>query len=106
MNKIFVMLALLVMVALSSCSVFEGLLYDVAENVEITWDRNKAAGAPIDSVRIVFRDAYWLTDLTKLKQNQDYYAICPGYQVWYVLNDSLLRVEVIKKDTTIYIYKK
>ena len=91
---------------LSSCSLFNSA-YDLAkDNVEVTWKFDKTKELKvIDSILVTSKPIYWITDISEFTDGQEKITIKDGYSIWQLRTGDKLRTEVVKLDSTIYIYK-
>lgn len=113
-----IILAFILVAALSACSFLGSAANYLRDNVEITWDGNEVFGngdtatvAPIDSIVIRFNSAYWKEDVaptnidsTYIESERDFNN--GGYSVWTLQTPNWRRYEVRKHDTVIYIYPR
>lgn len=102
-NKALILISILF---LSSCSLFDSAYNLAKDNVSITWkfDESKSLKV-IDSINVISRPVYWVTDITEFAEGQEKITIKDGYSIWQLRTGDKLRTEVIKLDSTIYIYK-
>lgn len=103
MRKISLILLLL---ALSSCSVIDAGFNYVKDNISITWKGEEAKGEPIDSIVIKFNPIYWKENEAVVSSDNEFEFTDSGYRVWILSTPSNRYCEVLKLDTVIYIYKK
>lgn len=101
---------LILLFALSSCSLIDAGYKYASDNVEITWKGEEAKEAkPIDSIVVKFDPVYWKeTDTSYLIDSleTEIEFTKDGYRVWQLRTPNWKRNEVQRLDTIIYIYKK
>lgn len=108
MKKIIttILLSMALMLSLSSCETVR-YIYD---NVEITWKpwEAKKEVAPVDSIVVQFDAVYWTEPpcMDGSIEEKEYEFTKDGYDVWMLYNPYARRIEVTKRDTVIYIYRK
>lgn len=99
-------LILISILFLSSCSLIDGAFGLVKDNVDVTWKFDKTKELKvIDSILVTSKPIYWITDITQFTDGQEKITIKDGYSIWQLRTGDKLRTEVVKLDSTIYIYK-
>ncbi|MCO5250696.1 MAG: hypothetical protein M9949_04655 [Candidatus Kapabacteria bacterium] len=102
-------IAILLSVTLSGCSIFQTSADYLIDNIEITWKPNKAQDtAPVDSIVVKFAPVYWVEPPCEGDSipEIEYEFTKDGYEIWTLNNEYARRTEVFRKDTVIYIYRK
>jgi len=101
MNKIIVVLILVF--GLSSCTVLKSIYDFGADNISVTWKKSEGKTV-IDSLLIQNTSAYHILKCDTLDYEKDFEL--NGYNVWILKIDNKIRFEVKKKDSLIYLYGK
>jgi hypothetical protein len=103
MKTILILISILF---LSSCTIIDGAFGLVKDNVDITWKFDKTKDLKVvDSILVINKPIYWINDITKFEDGEEKVIIKDGYSIWQLRTGDKIRTEVIKLDSTIYIYK-
>lgn len=105
--KRFIWLIILLSFGIQSCTSVSEIL-GIAKNIGITWEAEKAKSSkPIDSIVVRFNSVYWKeSQKDSLAKEFEKQFTKDGYNVWKLSTPKLIRYEVTRKDTIIYIYEK
>ena len=99
-------LILISILFLSSCSLFDSAYNLAKDNVDITWKFDKTKDLKIvDSIVVINKPIYWINDISQFQDGEEKVIIKDGYSIWQLRTGDKIRTEVIKLDSTIYIYK-
>lgn len=103
MKKLAILISILF---LSSCTIIDGAFGLVKDNVDVTWKFDKTKDLKVvDSILVINKPIYWINDITKFEDGEEKVIIKDGYSIWQLRTGDKIRTEVIKLDSTIYIYK-
>lgn len=104
------MLLFLFLIPFYSCSILDAGVKYAKDNIQITWKGDEASdNKPIDSIVVKFEPVYWKEyDTSYLVDSVETETefVKDGYRVWQLRTQNWKRIEVQRKDTVIYIYKK
>lgn len=99
----------LLVLLLSSCSLFQTAKDYVLNNIEIKWKKDASKDTLlIDSMRVKFDEVYWVEskELDSLNNDEEIEFFKNSYRIWILKTDEKRYNEVKKQDTIIYIYRK